>query len=453
MVAWLASVAAGGVLVALNHGAGEHDAGHVLRDSRARVAIAGEKTRGLIELIARDCPDLEHLVTVGDDEPQGLAEWTGAAPLDLDAIRVDPEAVTNVYYTSGTTGPPKGCMLGHDFWLRFVDVYQELYGLGRDDRLLCCLQFFYNDPSWQLLVSLEAGTTLVAMRRFSVSRFWDAVREHDVTQLFAIASIPSLLMTAPPGPRDREHRVRFALQIGVPANLHAELEQRWGFPWVEGYGLTETGLVVSMPLERAPAMVGSGSIGVPCPGAEVRLVDGEGTEVAAGEPGEILIKAPGLMRGYLDRPEATAETLRDGWLHSGDLARADERGFLYFLGRRKDVVRRNGENIAAAEIEEVIRSHPAVEEVAVLAVPDELRGEEIKAHVAPLAGVELDPAEIVEHCRPRLSAHKLPRYVELRRRPFPRTPSMRVAKAALRAEDPDPVASAWDRERAEQGRG
>ncbi len=451
MVAWLASAAAGGVLVSLNHGAGEHDAGHVLRDSRARVAIAGEKTRDLVELLRPECPDLEHLVTVGDGEPGGLAEWAGAAPLDLDAIQVDPEAITNVYYTSGTTGPPKGCMLGHDFWLRFIDVYQELYGLGRDDRLLCCLQFFYNDPSWQLLLSLEAGTTLVAMRRFSVSRFWDVVREHDVTQLFAIASIPSLLMTAPPGRRDREHKVRFALQIGVPASLHAALERRWGFPWVEGYGLTETGLVVSMPLERAPGMVGSGSIGLPCPGVEVRLADPDGGEVATGEPGEILIRAPGMMRGYLDRPEASAEALRGGWLHSGDLARADERGFLYFLGRRKDVVRRNGENIAAAEIEEVIRAHPAVEEVAVLPVPDELRGEEIKAHVAPLAGTELSPEQIVEHCRPRLSAHKLPRYVELRHRPFPRTPSMRVAKAALRAEDPDPVATAWDRERAGEG--
>ena len=318
--------------------------------------------------------------------------------------------------------------------------------LDPDDRLLCCLQFFYGDPPWLLLASLDAGTTLVAMRRFSVSRFWDVVRDNSVTQLFAIASIPSLLMKAPPEERDRDHGVRFAVQVGVPTAQHAALNERWGFPWVEGYGLTETGLVVAMPLDLAEEMTGSGSIGLPCPEVEVRLADETGAAVPVGTPGEILVRAPGLMRGYLGRPEASAETLRDGWLHTGDLGRADERGFLYFEGRRKDMIRRSGENVSAAEIEAVIRDHPAVLEVAVLPVPDELRGEEIKAHVAPVEGAELTPEEIVEHCRGRLAAHKLPRYVELRRRPFPRTPSMRVRKAALRDEDTDPTASAWDRE-------
>ena len=446
MVAWLATAAAGGVLVSVNHRSGEHDAGHVLRDSEAVVAIVGDSTAELVERLRASCPALAHLVAVGGGEPAGLAAYAGAEPLDLDTVEVDPEAVTNVYYTSGTTGPPKGCMLGHDYWLHYTGLYQRLYGLGREDRMLCCLQFFYGDPPWQLLASLQAGTTLVVMRRFSVSRFWDVVRDNRVTQLFAIASMPSLLMKAPAGPRDRDHGVRFALQVGVPAAQHAALNERWGFPWVEGYGLTETGLVVAMPLDLAEGMTGSGSIGVPCPEVEVRLADETGTEVPVGTPGEILVRAPGLMRGYLGRPDATAETMRDGWLHTGDLGRADEPGFLYFLGRRKDVIRRNGENIAAAEIEEVIRSHPAVLEVAVVPVPDELRGEEIKAHVAPLEGASISPEEVVDHCRDRLAGHKLPRYVELRDRPFPRTPSMRVRKTEVIAEDADPIASSWDRE-------
>jgi crotonobetaine/carnitine-CoA ligase len=291
------------------------------------------------------------------------------------------------------------------------------------------------------------------MRRFSVSRFWDVVRANRVTQLFAVASIPALLMKAPPDPRDRDHGVRFALQIGVPAALHAALDERWGFPWLEGYGLTETGLVVAMPPGEEAAMVGSGSIGRPCPEVDLRLVGEDGAAVASGEAGEIAVRAPGMMRGYLGRPRESAKTVRDGWLHTGDLARADERGHLYFLGRRKDMIRRSGENVSAAEIEDVIRSHPAVLEVAVVPVFDELRGEEIKAHVAPVPDAALSPEDIVAHCEGRLARHKVPRYIELRHEPFPRTPSMRVRKRELIAADEEPTGSAWDREAAATTKG
>jgi crotonobetaine/carnitine-CoA ligase len=197
-------------------------------------------------------------------------------------------------------------------------------------------------------------------------------------------------------------------------------------------------------------MTGSGSIGLPCPGVSIRLVDDEGAEVSVGSPGEVLISAPGLMRGYLNRPDATAEALEDGWLRTGDLARRDEEGFLYFLGRKKDIVRRAGENVAAAEVENVLRSHPQVLEAAVVPVPDELRGEEVKAYVGLVEGVDagaVPPVQLVEFCRERLSKHKVPRYIEYREEPFPRTPSMRVKKSALIEEIDDPFRDAWDRDR------
>jgi carnitine-CoA ligase len=446
MVAWLAVNACEASLVSVNTSAGEHDAGHVARDSAAKLAICGADHERLIRRVVD--PDGTEVVVVRGAEPNGLAHYVGeSGPLRLAELSVDPDAITNVYYTSGTTGPPKGCMVAHDYWIRFVELYLGLYGLGPDDRLLCCLQFFYNDPPWLFLASLRAGAPLVTMRRFSVSRFWPVVAENRVTRLFALASIPALLLKAEPRPEERRHQVEFALHIGIPAQLHAEFVERWGFPWVEGYGLTESGLVVAMPLEHAEEMTGSGSIGLPCPGVSVRLVDDEGREVGAEEPGEILIKAPGMMRGYLNRPEATAETLADGWLHSGDLARRDEAGYLYFLGRKKDIVRRAGENVAAAEVENVLRSHPAVLEAAVVAVPDELRGEEVKAYVALVEDASVvTPAALVDFCRDRLAKHKVPRYIEYRAEPFPRTPSMRVKKSALLAEVEDPFALAWDRD-------
>jgi crotonobetaine/carnitine-CoA ligase len=263
------------------------------------------------------------------------------------------------------------------------------------------------------------------------------VRRHGVTRPFGLASIPSLLLKAPPSESDRANRVDMALQIGVPTRLHEELVERWGFPWVEGYGLTETGLVVAMPLEHAEEMTASGSIGLPCPGVEVR-VDG-------GSTGELFVRAPGMFRGYLGKPDETREVLRDGWMRTGDLLRVDERGFLYFLGRTKDIVRRSGENVAATEVEDVLRSHPTVNEVAVLPAPDDLRGEEVAAYVEPVNG-GADPAQLVEFCRDRLAKHKIPRYVLLCDAPLPRTPSMRVKKSDLRSAGVD-VSRAWDRER------
>jgi crotonobetaine/carnitine-CoA ligase len=163
--------------------------------------------------------------------------------------------------------------------------------------------------------------------------------------------------------------------------------------------------------------------------------------------GEFLVKGPGLMRGYLSRPEATAEALRDGWLHTGDLGRRDERGYYYFVGRKKDIIRRSGENLAAAEVEEVLRSHPNVLDVAVLGVPDELRGEEVKAFVLPVEGhteATVPPEELAAWCADRLAAYKVPRYIEYRTTDFPRTPSMRVQKDLLRAAEGS--ARVWDRE-------
>lgn len=449
MVAWIAVVAKGGTLVSVNHDARRHDARHVLADSAARVVLVDAQTDPLISKVAAELETVEHVIVVDGEEPFGLAPYTDPDSPGLADRKVDPDRITNVYYTSGTTGPPKGCMLGNDYWLRFAGLYLDLYGLGKNDRLLCCLQFFYGDPPWQLLASLQAGTTLVAMRRFSVSRFWDVVRANRVTRLFGLASIPSLLLKGRPHPEgDRDHDVRFALQVGIAKNLHATMMERWGFPWLEGYGLTETGLVVGMPPEEARRMVGSGSIGLPVPGAHICIRDKTGDEVATGEQGEIWIKAPGLFRGYLNRPEATRKTLVDGWLRSGDLGRRDSEGFLYFLGRSKDIIRRSGENVAAAEVEQVLRTHPKVLEAAAVAVPDELRGEEVKAYVALVDGEtpeSVTPDELVEHCTAELANYKVPRYIAYRDE-FPRTPSMRVRKTELIAEIDDLTLDAWDRE-------
>ena len=446
MVTWFAAVGCRATVVSMNPAAQEHDAGHILRNSGARLVVTDTEHAPLFATLRDTSPSLDDVIVVSGDEPDGLASYTGH-PVSLAQLarQADPEDIANVYYTSGTTGVPKGCMVDHTYWLRFVDLFQRMYGMGPDDRLICCLQFFYNDPPWHTLLSLTAGAPLVVMRKFSVSRFWDVVRDNDVTIVFGIASTANLLLKAAPDHRDRNHKVRFVLHVGIPANLHHELVERWGVPWIEGYGLTETGLVVGMPLDRAASMIGSGSIGLPCPEVEVRIADDGDEPVPAGSSGQILLRAPGMMRGYLNRPDATAETTRGGWLHTGDMARADEEGYLYFQGRAKDIVRRSGENIAAAEVEQVLRGHPDVLEAAVIAAPDDLRGEEVHAVIVLVDGVTAEqttPGELAEFCAERLAKYKVPRYLSFRSGDFPRTPSMRVKKDEIRSTFPE-----WDREK------
>lgn len=448
MIAWFATLATGCVFVALNPEAGEHDLAHVLSDSGATLVICDPPSAEVLERVDASLGDQFKLLILTDPEPGGLDAWCGSAPLRFADAKVDPTAVTNVYYTSGTTGPPKGCMVGHLYWCRKVQAYLQKFTMDSDDRILCCLKFFYNDPTWELLTSLHVGAALVVMRKFSVSRYWNVVRDNGVTQLFTIGSIPALLLTAPPSPLDRTHGVRFGIQVAVDASLHREMTERWGIPWMDAYGLTETGGLISMPIADVERMTGSGAIGVPYPDVEARLVDDNGEESAVGAPGELMVRAPNIMTGYLNRPDATAEAIdSDGWFHTGDIMRRDEDGWFYFVGRKKDIIRRGGENIAAGELEELLRSHPDVIDAAAVPVEDPLRGEEVLAHVYTASEQTSDElaAALTDFCAASVAPYKVPRYLLFRRDDFPRTASMRVAKRQLpRGRVP---AEAWDREK------
>lgn len=451
MIAFFAVIAVRGTLVSINPAAREADAGYTLRDSAAALAIISTNTRGLVESLRPTCPQLRELVVVDGPEPNGLAAYgLEGQRLDFLTAECQPDDIATIYYTSGTTGMPKGCMIDHVYWMRVIDVALRLGPLNESDRTLCCMQFYYLDPALLLLCNLHTGGSLVVMRRFSVSRFWKVVHDHGVTDMVTIASMPVLLLKAPPSPLDRDHKVRQAVAVGIPANLHRAMVERWGFPWLDNYGATESGLMARVPKHMADEMIGSGSMGVPCPEVEIRVVDENGEDVAVGEAGEALIRQVGMFRGYLNKPEATAEAMRDDWYHSGDVVRRDERGFLYFVGRKKDMIRRSGESVAAAEIEEVLRSHPKILEVAIMPVPDELRGEEIKAFILPVSGETpetIPPQEITAHCAARLAPYKVPRYIEYRDTDFPRTPSMRVQKDELRRGRADLIHGSWDRER------
>jgi crotonobetaine/carnitine-CoA ligase len=232
------------------------------------------------------------------------------------------------------------------------------------------------DPQWLLLMTIYQRGTLHVAARQSASRFTSWLRRFDIE----FCLFPYVVFKQPPTPADAVPSVVRGNVYGVPPRIHALLEERFDFCAREAFGMTEVGSALYMPIE-AVDRVGSGSCGLPSPFRECRIVDADGREVARGEIGELVIRGPGILRGYYNKPEATAQALRGGWFHTGDLFRQDERGYFYIVGRAKDMIRRSSENIAAREVEAVLNSVPCVLESAAIGVPDDMRGEEVKAYL------------------------------------------------------------------------
>lgn len=445
-VTWLACARLGAAMVPSNVNYRSLDTGYVVQHSGVTVVVTdGPRYAGLDEIRA-DAPEPFHLVDVDRDE---VTPGTARGPL---AAPVAAETLLNVQYTSGSTGRPKGCLLSHTYWLALARKnVLETPGLGPDDVLLTAQPFSYMDPQWNLASAMAAGAELVVLDRFHPSTFWASVREHAVTFLYCLGVMPTLLATTDPRPDDRDHRVRLVACSGIPVGLHAALEARFGVPWMESYGMTEIGSGAAVTMAEHDECVGSGSIGRATALRELRVVDPAGRAVPRGEIGELVVRGSGLMDGYLDSPEATAQAFRNGWFHTGDLARMDATSLVYLVGRAKEMIRRSGENISPVEVEDAIGSHPAVRLAACVGVPDPMRGEEVKAYVVlrddtatAAATRRLVEEDLAAHCDQLLAYFKVPRYWTVRST-LPLTASEKVAKAALLAAEDDPRTGAYDR--------
>ncbi|ODR08611.1 AMP-dependent synthetase [Mycolicibacillus koreensis] len=426
---WLAALKSGAVAVPVNSAYRAADLQFVLTDSGARVIVTDADHVPLVREVIADDPVLAGIAVVD------IADTADAAlPTTPPEVAVGPDSLANLQYTSGTTGFPKACMLNHDYWTRIGWACAAAVGLGPDDVLLTAQPFSYMDPQWNTVLALTTGAPLVVLPRFSASGFMADVRRHGATFCYVLGSMPTLLFKQPPRPDDRDSRLRAVFCSAIPAALHADLEARWGAPWREVYGMTESGIDLFSPFDDAAA-VGSGTLGHPVPTKRVRIVDTDGAEAPVGTPGELTVAGVPMMSGYWNRPEETAKTLRGGTLHTGDLAVVDEYGGIRLVGRLKDMVRRGGENVAAVEVEAALEDDDAVVASAVVAEPDPVLGEEVKAFVQLAPGITAEhatAAAIIARVAERLAKFKVPRYVEFVT-DLPRTPSQRVSKPTLKA--------------------
>jgi crotonobetaine/carnitine-CoA ligase len=364
---------------------------------------------------------------------------------------------TSLLYTSGTTGRPKGCVLTNFYYLNAGAWYRDLGGLltirPGEDRILNPLPLYHmNCQAVTATCAILTANCLILPARFSPTRWWADVVATRATAIHYLGVMPPLLLNQPSAPEERAHRVRFGLGAGVEPELHQAFEARFGFPLVEVWGMTETGRILADHVE--PRQVTTRAFGRPLRELEARVVDDQDRELARGREGELVVRCAGedprrgFFSGYLKNTAATEEAWRGGWFHTGDVVRQAPDGMLVFVDRKKNIIRRSGENIAAAEVEAILQAHDAVAQVAVVAAPDELREEEVMACVVLMPGLQatVDLAgELVEWCLARLAYFKAPGWV-LFLPALPTTGTQKVQKTRIfpRGEDPRHQPGAMD---------
>lgn len=429
---WLGAAIAGAVMVPTNPLLTAEELEFALEHSRCRLSITQPDLLSAVAAAQRE--DGETLV-VGD----GFAEALAAA-IPVAGASAAATDVLAVLYTSGTTSKPKGVLITHAAYAYAGEAVAQHVRLTPADRQLVVLPLFHGNAQYYSTMSaLVTGASIALSSRFTASRWSAQARDMGATVASLFAAPIRMILAAEQGAADRDHALRLVLfaQNVSEAQLD-EFESRFGVPLAQLYGMTET--VAPPTINPVYGERRNMTIGRPTLSARVRIVDEEGRDVAAGEPGQLLVageEGRTLMAGYLDNPEATAKALRDGWLHTGDQVRADEDGYLAFVDRDKDLIKRAGENVSTIEVERVLDAHPAVFEAAVIGVPDPMYDQIVAAFVVTQQGEKATADELIGWCAERLAKFKVPARIEFVDS-LPRTSVGKVQKHLLRPDTTQP---------------
>lgn len=444
---WFGLVRLGALEVPISAGTRGASLWHLLNHSRSKAVIVDEElVPALAEVIDR-LPELRLIVVRGD---AGAARRLPVQVAALDSLPAPAAGWEHegeggdtcaVLYTSGTSGPPKGVMLSHLACLNLARTIGRSMGYGPGDVLFNGYPLVHNSGRYAgVLCAMEADARLV-MARFSATGFWDLCREKQITSFTYVGSVISMLWKQPERSDDADNPVRVGRGAGAPTDILQAFEKRFGVSLYEVYGLTEAPTVA----ENLPGSRRLGSIGRANANFEIAIADEDGNLVEPGVRAEIVLRPRRpevMMQGYFRQPEETLRAFRNLWFHTGDRGWMDADGFLYFVDRLKDSIRRRGENVSAWEVEQVVNSHPAVLESAAYGVPSELGEDEVMVAVVPKPASTVEPEALVEHCRRNLPAFAVPRFVRVVGE-LPKTATQRVQKYLLKDQGVTP--DTWDR--------
>jgi long-chain acyl-CoA synthetase len=418
---------AGGVVVPMNPLLKAREVAYYLGDSGAGLIFAwhafADQARGGAEQAGAD--------TVVVD-PVSFPDLLASADPDDEVVARDDEDTAVILYTSGTTGHPKGAELTHSNLMSNIEVAcADIVRVRPDDVIFGGLPLFHVfGQTVALNVAVASGACLTLLPRFDAEHALRIIADHRVTIFEAVPTMYVALLHQPNRADYDTSALRMCVSGGaaLPVEVLRGFEEAFGVAVLEGYGLSETSPIASFnhpDRERKP-----GSIGTPIRGVQLRLVDSEDHDVPPGEVGEIVIRGPNVMKGYWQRPEATAEAIRDGWFHSGDLARVDEDGYFYIVDRKKDLIIRGGYNVYPREIEEVLYEHPAIAEAAVIGLPHPAMGEEVGAAVVLKPGAVITAGELRDYVRAQVAAYKYPRHVWIADA-LPKGPTGKIVKREI----------------------
>ncbi len=430
----------GGVLVQVNPMYQPYELAHIFKDSGAGWLISRQEQQQKVHDIGL-ANQITMIATDGKDEQTAsLYQWIDEGRKQLPPLDIQPkEDIAVLQYTGGTTGRPKGAMITHfnvvnNFYQNFIS-YGGVYKRSSESTLGIA-PLFHGMGMANMNTAIFTGSTYIVVARFEVNKVLELIRKYRPT---VIAGSPTMYIALLHHPDLIEDDLRSLKICGcgsapMPVEVINAFEKKSGAIIVEGYGLTEATTAVSRNPMTGVRKIGS--IGIPLSSTDIKIVDLEsGTqEVNVGEPGELLVKGPQVMKGYWKNPEATKQTIQNGWLYTGDVVTMDKDGYLYISGRKKEMIIAGGYNIYPAEIEEVLYGHPAVSEAVVYGIPDTYRGETVKASIVLKDGMSVTEDEIINWCRERLAAYKTPRFVDIRAE-FPKTAVGKILRRSFVEEE------------------
>jgi long-chain acyl-CoA synthetase len=395
----------GAVAVPINPVWTADEIGYILSDADAKALIATPLPA--VQELADSVP---LLIWAAGDKAQ---EWNQVLAEGDNKTLPGPTSVTDLgvfIYTSGTTGKPKGAMLTHRNLTSNVQSTIAALQVKESDVFICVLPLFHCFAATvSMLVPICLGAKIVLIEQFVPKIVLNAIAQNKITVLAGVPSMYVVMVTASI-PKEVFSSVTLCLSGGapLPVSILTKFEESYGIPIQEGYGLSEASPVVGV---NVASKIKPGTIGPPVPGVRVRTVDAQGNDVGIGQPGELLVQGDNVMVGYFGLPEATAEALRDGWLHTGDVATIDEDGYITIVDRLKDMIIVGGLKVYPREIEEVLYAHPKVKEAAVVGIKNTLRGESVKAVISLKDGATMTTNEVITYCRERLANYKVPKTV------------------------------------------